>query len=151
MRPGRLRAVAASVAPLLQMAPGMPRAHVLLVTRDADIATLYSDWLSRTAALQTTCVSSLDEAQSELARSEPDLVLYDVSRFSQWDECACLGRAPDAPPVVVLTGWVTEDGRFRRRAFESGCSAFVAKPCHPRVMACVLRRVLDGERRIALT
>lgn len=95
-------------------------------------------------------MSSLDEARAKLAQSEADLVLYDVTRFRHWDDCACIGQAAGSPPVVVMTGWVASDGSFRQRAFDSGCAAFVSKPCHPRVLACILRRVLDGERRIAI-
>jgi DNA-binding response OmpR family regulator len=126
-------------------------AHVLLVSHDCVTLWLYHEWFARTANLFTTCVSTLDQARSVLKHRGADIVLMDVTKFEQWNDCGCLGRLEAAPPVVVLTGWVAGDGRFRRRAFDAGCAAFVAKPCHPRVLVTVLRRVLDGERHIALT
>ena len=79
------------------------------------------------------------------------IVLVDVTRFDRWSDCATLGHRDGAPPIVVLTGWVSADGRFRKRAFDAGCAAFIAKPCHPGALVTVLRRVLDGERGIAVT
>ena len=125
--------------------------HVLLVSNDTVTPWLYREWFARTANLVTTCVSTLDEARSVLHDRGADIVLMDVTKFQQWTDCGSLGQWEAAPPVVVLTGWVAGDGRFRRRAFEAGCAAFVAKPCHPRVLVTVLRRVLDGERHIAMT
>ena len=128
----------------------MAQARVLLVTADPDARDLYTDWFARTANLVTTCSSSFDEAQPILSSRGADVVLVDVTRAAQWDEWLPCGQGVDAPPVVVLTGWVAADGRFRKRAFGLGCAAFVAKPCHPRVLVTVLRRVLDGERHIAI-
>jgi DNA-binding response OmpR family regulator len=126
-------------------------AHVLLFSHDGATSWLYREWFALAANLQTTCVSTLDQARSVLEAPGADIVLMDVTSFEQWNDCGCLGGMAAAPPVVVLTGWVTADGRFRQRAFDAGCAAFVAKPCHPRVLVAVLRRVLDGARHIAVT
>jgi len=125
--------------------------HVLLVSRDSVTLWLYRELFAGAANLLVTGVSTLDEARSILKGPGADIVLMDVTKFEQWNDCRCLAGLEAAPPVVVLTGWVAGDGRFRRRAFEAGCAAFVAKPCHPRVLVTVLRRVLDGERHIAMT
>lgn len=128
----------------------MAQARVLLVSVDPDARALYTEWFARTANLVTTCSASLAEAQPILDERGADVVLVDLTRPAQWSEWSLCGWADDGPPVVVLTGWVAGDGRFRRRAFGLGCAAFVAKPCHPRVLVTVLRRVLDGERHIAI-
>jgi DNA-binding response OmpR family regulator len=127
----------------------MSQARVLLVSVDPDVRALYTEWFARTANLVTTCSASFDEARPVLDQGGADVVLVDLLRSAQWDEWLP-NRGGDSPPVVVLTGWVADDGRFRRRAFGLGCAAFVAKPCHPRVLVTVLRRVLDGERHIAI-
>lgn len=128
----------------------MPQGRVLLVSADRSASELYTEWFARTANLATTCSSSIDEARSILEERRVDVVLVDLTRFAQWDEWPPAGLAHGAPPVVVLTGWVAQDGRFRKRAFGLGYAAFVAKPCHPRVLVTVLRRVLDVERHIAI-
>ncbi|MGV3520541.1 hypothetical protein [Luteitalea sp.] len=127
----------------------MPQAHVLLVSADSDVQEMYTQWFARTLGLATIC-PSLADARSLLDRRGADVVLVDLTRPAQWDEWGPAGLGEGSAPVVVLTGWVAEDGRFRKRAFGLGCAAFVAKPCHPRVLVTVLRRVLDGERHIAI-
>jgi CheY-like chemotaxis protein len=124
--------------------------HVLLVSQDRDSCDLYKEWFTRTANLHTTCMSTISQATRVLGHHAADVVLIDVTTFEHWKDCASFGLLEGAPPVVVLTGWVAADGRFRRRAFDAGCAAFVAKPCHPRVLVTVLRRVLDGERFISM-
>jgi DNA-binding NtrC family response regulator len=131
---------------------GMPQARVLLVSADRDTRDLYPQWFARTANLATSCSCSPSDARAMLEQCGADLVLVDLTPpMPQWDEWLRItGTRDGKPPVVVLTGWVAQDGRFRRRAFALGCAAFVAKPCHPRVLVSVLRRVLDGERHIAI-
>jgi DNA-binding response OmpR family regulator len=128
----------------------MRPSNVLLVSSDPEARQLYSAWFAQVANLRTTCTSAFDHAQEVIEAAVPDVVLLDVTHFQQWNDCACLGRDRRMPPVVVLTGWVAADGRFRRRAFDAGCAAFVAKPCHPRVLVSVLGRVLAGERHIVV-
>jgi DNA-binding response OmpR family regulator len=124
--------------------------HVLLVSQDPDVRHLYQEWFARTANLQTTCLATIDQAETALGTRPADAILLDVTRLEQWSDCGGLGCRDGAPPVVVLTGWIAADGRFRRRAFAAGCAAFIGKPCHPRVVVTVIRRVLDGERFIAI-
>ena len=128
----------------------MGRSHVLLVSDDSDARELYTDWFARTADLRTTCTPAFDHVDALLDLARPDVVLVDLAHVGQWQACASLGQRADAPPLVVLTGWIAADGRFRKRAFDAGCAAFIGKPCHPRVLVTVLRRVLDGERHIAM-
>jgi DNA-binding response OmpR family regulator len=128
----------------------MSQARVLFLSADVDARELYREWFARTAELQTICPSSVSEAVKVAESGRADVILVDLVSWRQWDDCTSLGETRLRPPVVVLTGWVSADGRFRRRAFAHGCAAFVAKPCHPRVLVAVLRRVLDGERHIAI-
>jgi CheY-like chemotaxis protein len=123
--------------------------HVLVVSGDAEVATMYGHWLEGTMGVRTSCVTTCADAEQALERQGADVVLVDVTRWQQWDECRRL-TARHVAPVVALTGWVAADGRFRRRAFESGCAAFVAKPCHPRAIVSILHRVSAGERRLVL-
>ncbi len=130
----------------------MAQARVLLVSADRDLCDLFPEWFARTANLATTCSGSLSDAREMLERRGADVILVDLTSPAQeWEQWLRLGsQVEPTPPTVVLTQWVAHDGRFRRRAFALGCAAFVAKPCHPRVLVTVLRRVLDGERYIAI-
>jgi DNA-binding response OmpR family regulator len=128
----------------------MPYGRVLLVSADGDTRDLYADWFARTANLAMTCASSLAAARPILDQRGADVVLLDLVRPGQWDELRAADAATEGPPIVVLTGWVVEDGRFRTRAFSLGCAAFIAKPCHPRILVAVLRRVIDGERHVTI-
>lgn len=131
-------------------AGSMSQARVLLLSGDVDARELYREWFARTAELETVCSASVSDALHVVQAGSADVILVDLVSWRQWDDCALLVQAQSQSPVVVLTGWVSADGRFRRKAFARGCAAFVAKPCHPRVLVAVLRRVLDGERHIAV-
>ncbi|BCS34969.1 hypothetical protein TBR22_A41950 [Luteitalea sp. TBR-22] len=129
----------------------MPRARLLLLSADHDARHLYVQWFARTSDLVTSCSGSPTEARARLEAQGADVILVDLTPATHWDDWLRLVPDGPHPPVVVLTGWVAHDGRFRHRAFGLGCAAFVAKPCHPRVLAAVLGRVLRGERDISIT
>ena len=67
-----------------------------------------------------------------------------------WTDCAELAGLAEGTPVIVVTGWAASDGRFRRRAFDAGCAAYVLKPCTPETLVEAVERVRGGERRIEL-
>lgn len=129
----------------------MPQARLLLVSADRDSRELYVEWFARTADLVTSCSDSPTDARARLEAQGADVILVDLTLATHWNDWLRLVPDTPHPPVVVLTGWVAPDGRYRHRAFDLGCAAFVAKPCHPRVLAAVLGRVLRGERDIAIT
>lgn len=126
----------------------MLRPHLVIVSTDSDTRELYAAWFSHTTRLHLTCLPDL---QGTTIPANTDVVLVDVASTRMWDDCARLATQDRDTPIVVLTGWVASDERYRQRAFAAGCAAFVAKPCHPRALAGVLHRVLQGERQLALT
>lgn len=123
---------------------------VLVISADQEARRQYAPCLARAAGFATICTDGIADARRTLEAMAADVVLLDLTRGHQWQECASLTGSASAPPVVVLTAWVAADGRFRRLAFSIGCAAFIAKPCHTQVLVGVLRRVLDGERFIAI-
>jgi CheY-like chemotaxis protein len=123
--------------------------HVLIVASDADAGELYASALAGLAAAQTIWVRDSTTARGLIGRHiRFDAIVMDVSRPSEWEACEALGRLENTPPLLVITGWNAPDGRFRRRAFEAGCAAFVLKPCDPGLLADIVARVGRGERNI---
>jgi CheY-like chemotaxis protein len=106
----------------------MPASPVLILSADPDTQDLYVTALRfrRRAAFG---VANAEEALA-LADAQPGAIVVDVRSEEDWDEIDRLRRAGYLRhvPLVVLTGWVVRDGRFRRRAALAGCAAFLAKP-----------------------
>jgi DNA-binding NtrC family response regulator len=122
---------------------------VLFVTRDDDVGDLYVAAL--TAHGHTTRrVRDCSSAAASLGEIDVSAVFIDVLDEPDWADCADLARvaAEHATPVIVVTGWLSRDGRFRKRAFAAGCAAFIAKPCTASTLVSTLERVALGERRI---
>lgn len=97
-----------------------------------------------------TTVHNVDAVDHEVFKASGQRCGLRVSGDYMCNECASLTASASGTPVVVLTAWVAADGRFRRLAFGIGCAAFIAKPCDAQVLVAVLRRVLEGERFIAI-
>jgi CheY-like chemotaxis protein len=77
-------------------------------------------------------------------------VVVDVRGPADWCLCEQLRSCPDTArtPLIVVTGYVAPDARFRRLAAQLGCAAFLSKPSLPSTVVEVVARVIDGERGI---
>jgi DNA-binding response OmpR family regulator len=123
--------------------------RILLVAGDPDIGELYTMMLARAIEARTTWVHTIRTARTLIAKEQAfHTIVVDIMMPSDWDECEVLAREERAPGIVAITGWIAADGRFRRRAFEAGCAAFLAKPCEPKVLVEAVRRVQRGERNL---
>ena len=96
---------------------------VLLIEGDADAVTLYARMLTREGH-QVTVAPTVDAALSELAGSEPDLVVMDrdLDRDATSLQVALVRRGV---PVVLVSG--SDSASLERVAGERGWS-FLAKP-----------------------
>jgi DNA-binding response OmpR family regulator len=96
---------------------------------------------------------SADDAQRavSLLQCQPfRAVIIDVDRASDWPVCQAIAAAAAVAvtPAIAMCAWTARDGRYRMRAFDSGCAAFVAKPCSPDTLLRTVERLDSGERRI---
>jgi DNA-binding NtrC family response regulator len=123
---------------------------ILFVTRDNTLGDLYVAALTahgRRARRVRDCASAtawLGKVQDVAA------IFVDVLDEPDWPDCSALARvaAEHAAPLIVVTGWLSPDRRFRKRAFAAGCAAFVAKPCSATTLLTTLDRVAAGERGV---
>jgi DNA-binding NtrC family response regulator len=96
--------------------------------------------------------ASVDEALRALSATPPDLVLLDLVMpgRSGFDLLAELSAAPDAPPVVVLTG--TRTVATAVEAMKQGAADYVTKPFEVEALRIKIRQLLerrDLEREVA--
>jgi DNA-binding NtrC family response regulator len=123
---------------------------ILFVTRDDSVGDLYVAALTahgRRARRVRDCAS----AEAWLGTVEDIAAIFvDVLDEPDWPDCSTLARvaAEQTTPLIVVTGWLSPDRRFRRRAFAAGCAAFVAKPCSTTTLLTTLDRVVAGERHV---
>lgn len=89
-------------------------------------------------------------AVSLMSSTKIAAVILCLERATDWTDCeALIGAAGQQQvPVVALTRWTSLDGRFRRRAFDIGCAAFVGAPVDRDVVVAVVDRVTRGERHV---
>jgi DNA-binding NarL/FixJ family response regulator len=98
-------------------------------------------------------VLSVDDAVKAaplVGSSNVAAIVLCLERATDWVECDAIVRAARQhhARVVALTRWTSPDGRFRRRAFDLGCAAFVEGPCDGEVLASILDRIAAGEDHI---
>jgi CheY-like chemotaxis protein len=128
---------------------GPPR--ILIVAGDPDVGDLYSLELATSLESSTTWVPDAASARRLLGSdAQYDAILLDVGSPPRWRDCTDLGSCAGGLPVIVVSGWIAADRRFRRQAFEAGCAAFVAKPCSSTSLSEAVRRARLGERYIEL-
>ena len=124
---------------------------VMIISADPDVCDLYVQ-VFRFNRIPALGVNHVDAAVA-IGRDVPlSVILFDVLTPDDWAACgaATLMDGLATVPIVVLTAWVASDGRFRRRAEEMGCAAFVSKPCAPDLLVSTVERVRQGERGIEI-
>ena len=101
--------------------------RVLVVDDEADFLHTY-ERLFRRQGYQVTTAASVSAALAAVARESPDLLISDL-RLPDGDGLAvvrAVRRAPNPPPVIVVTGFPSEE--MHRAAMAAGATAFLAKP-----------------------
>lgn len=80
-------------------------------------------------------------------------IAVDLARAMDWHACRELSdrAAAQDVPVLAVSNWVAPDGRYRRRAFELGCVAFVYKTASAEPLIEALCRISSGERYVQVT
>jgi CheY-like chemotaxis protein len=118
------------------------RCHVLLVDDALDSREMYAFFL-RSAGYAVHEAIDGGDAVAIATELRPDVIVMDLSLPSVDGFTAIrqLVAHPEtaAIPIVVLSGHTFPDDE--RRAKEAGAAAFLAKPCHPVVLAATVRKV----------
>ena len=121
--------------------------YVLILTADDPLADALVTGL-RQRRLPALSVDTSDRAITIARDVALRAIVMDIERAADWHECSRLVPAAGHAFVVALTSWTAPDGRYRRRAFNSGCAAVVAKPCSLDALVTVLERLDAGERQV---
>jgi DNA-binding response OmpR family regulator len=119
--------------------------------------------VSRDARLQDTLVAGCRSARVPavsadgaagavtLLREQPfRCVVVDVEQAADWPGCDAISAAAlvAGVPVILVTAWTAPEGRYRSRAFNSGCAAFIRKPCSIDTLLRTVERLDRGERQV---
>jgi two-component system, OmpR family, alkaline phosphatase synthesis response regulator PhoP len=132
----------------------MPKANVLIVEDEPDIAGLIKHTLERAGDADARVVGSGDAALKAVADRPPDLIILDLNLpvIGGLEVCRTLRSRADAPhvPIIMLTARTSEDDRVA--GFEHGADDYVTKPFSLRELTARVRAVLrrgaeGGERR----
>lgn len=93
-----------------------------------------------------TCVQGYERA----CESRPALILLDLMLpdIDGWEVCRRLqGDArTQRIPIVILT--TRNEPHGARRAAEAGCAAYLKKPCAPRELVAVIKRILHEQQTV---
>ena len=118
------------------------RCHVLLVDDAIDSREMYAFFL-RSAGYAVHEAIDGGDAVAIATELRPDVIVMDLSLPSVDGFTAIrqLAAHPEtaAIPIVVLSGHIYPHDE--RRAKDAGAAAFLAKPCHPDVLAATVRKV----------
>jgi CheY-like chemotaxis protein len=120
------------------------RCHVLLVDDARDSREMYAFFL-RAAGYAVHEATDGANAVAMAIELRPDVVVMDLT-LPLLDGFAAIARLAEHPetadiPVVVLSAHTFPDDERRARA--AGAAAFLAKPCHPDLLAREVRRVSE--------
>ena len=118
----------------------MPPA-VLVVDDEADFLATY-DRLLRRQGYRTLTASSRQAALAALDDGPIALIIADL-RLSDGDGLDVVRAArarPDPPPVIVVTGFASQQSR--REAFAAGATAYLAKPFATSALTSLIREAL---------
>lgn len=122
--------------------------QVLIADSDPDFQRTMTQALSREGDMEAAGVSSDGlETLSLIQTARPDVVLLDLIQ-QRLDGLAILRRLAgreDAPPVLVLTGFV--NAAVVAECAKLGAAYFIPKPCDPGALLQCLRQYAKAEKR----
>ena len=126
----------------------MPRGRgetVLVVDDQEDVRRLVADVLDAMGYRPLTAAGG-EEALDLLAEEKVDLVISDVvmPRMSGAELAARIREAAPGTGLIFMSGYT--DNHVVLRELREEKVPFVHKPLSPRILAVLVRRVLDGER-----
>jgi two-component system, OmpR family, alkaline phosphatase synthesis response regulator PhoP len=108
----------------------MPKAKVLIVEDEQDIAQLIKHALERHANANAEIVGSGDAALRSVGEERPDLIILDLNLpvISGTEVCRILRTRPEVGrvPIIMLTARTSEDDRVN--GLEIGADDYVTKP-----------------------
>ena len=119
--------------------------HVLLADDEPAFQRVGGAWL-RNLGHQVTLAGDAEAAVAAFARTNPDIVLLDLSMPPRMDPVAGLDLiSAFAPaPVIVLTGHADHD--LALQAMDRGAWDFVARPIEPDMLRVVVARAVRKAR-----
>jgi CheY-like chemotaxis protein len=121
-----------------------PAPLVLIVDDAQDNREAYAEYLQY-RGFRTTEAGNGEQALEEFHRSAPDVVLLDM-RLPDFSGVEVSRRmrsmGAGGTTIIALSACVFEQDVAA--AMESGCDAFLAKPCLPDALVMEIRRLLDG-------
>jgi two-component system, cell cycle response regulator DivK len=125
----------------------VPAAWVLIIDDLRDDAELWSDVCADVGLNAMTAATGM-RGYRQACDSLPALILLDLTLpdIDGWEVCRLLktnDRTKEIPIVIVTA---RDEPGGMRRAEESGCVAYLRKPCPPASVRAVVRGVLDGRK-----
>jgi two-component system response regulator PrrA len=117
--------------------------RVLVVDDEADFLATYERLLRR-LGYQVITATTRAAGLAAVAGEHPNLVISDL-RLPDGDGLDVVRAArgvPDPPPVIVVTGYPSDE--TRRAATAAGATAFFAKPFAAAGLLAAIRAILDG-------
>jgi two-component system, OmpR family, alkaline phosphatase synthesis response regulator PhoP len=128
-----------------------PRARVLVVEDEQDIAALISLTLQRGGDMDVESVGSGDAALKSVTEHTPDLIILDLNLpvLSGLEVCRILRSRPNTAhtPIIMLTARTTEADRVI--GLDLGADDYIAKPFSLREFVARVRAVMRRGRRPA--
>jgi CheY-like chemotaxis protein len=119
---------------------------VLLVEDNEDNQIIYRTVLEYSGFAVRTAAAG-DEAIACARAEHPDLILMDISIpvVDGWEAIRTLKASAETShiPIIALTAHALPEARAR--AFELGCTGYIAKPAEPAVVLSEVRRLLPAE------
>lgn len=122
--------------------------QVLIADADPDFQRTMTQALSREGDMEAAGVSSDGlETLSLIQTARPDVVLLDLiqQRLDGLGILRRLAGREDAPPVLVLTGFV--NAAVVAECAKLGAAYFIPKPCDPGALLQCLRQYAKAEKR----
>jgi DNA-binding response OmpR family regulator len=130
-------------------AAATPRAHVLVVEDEQDIAALITHTLQRGGDLDVESVGSGDAALKRITERTPDLIILDLNLpvLGGLEVCRILRSRPTTAetPIIMLTARTTESDRVI--GLDVGADDYITKPFSLRELAARVRAVMRRGRR----
>lgn len=126
-----------------------PKARVLVVEDEQDLAGLIKHTLERNADMTVETIASGDAALRVVTDRTPDLIILDLNLpvLNGIEVCRILRSRPDTAhvPVIMLTARTSESDRVA--GLEVGADDYVTKPFSLRELAARVRAVMRRGHR----